>query len=625
MAMNRGNAGNRRARPQIGLVRLFALMAASIICAFPALADDGPVPQHALAMYGEPALPRDFTHFPYANPDAPRGGQITYGVIGTFDSLNPFVLSSMRTTARGMWDPEYGKLIFEPLMTRSADEPFSLYGLIAESATMPDDRSWMEFQIRENAKWSDGQPIVPEDVIFTFELLAEKARPPFNSRMAKIARIEKTGPRKVKFTFNDQSDREFPLIVAGYMPVLPKHATDIENFENSTLTPPVGSGPYLIDSVEPGSRIVYRRRSDYWGDDLAVNRGQLNFDRIVVEYFRSVQSRFEAFKKGLYDIHVENDPAQWRRAYDFPAVEDGRVKKETFEIATPATMDAFVFNTRRPVFADVRVREALAELFDFEWINRNLFFDVYERTGSFWHGSQLSSLGRAASDEERALLAPFPGTVRDDVVQGTWRPAVTDGTGNDRKVMKEAFQLLQQAGYRREGGRLAGPDGKPLEFEILTKSESEERLAIAFKRTLERVGVTVDLRSVDDAQYQRRTQDFDYDMILASYGASLSPGAEQLYRWGSRSRDLPGSFNYAGAANPAIDATIHAMLDAREPERFEAAVRALDRILVSQQYVVPLFHLSAQYIAHWDRIAHPGVTPIYGNQYTVWWERAAAR
>jgi peptide/nickel transport system substrate-binding protein len=580
--------------------------------------------KHGIAMLGEPALPADFSHLPYANPDAPQGGTIRYGVVGTFDSLNPFILNSMRTTARGMWDPEYGRLIFESLMVRSADEPFTLYGLLAQSVAMPEDRSWMEFTLNPEARWSDGKPVTPEDVIFTYELLTEKGRPPFNARMRKIERIEKTADNKVKFTFNAESDREFPLIVAGFMPVLPKHATQVEGFENSTLTPPVGSGPYLIESVEPGSRIVYQRRGDYWGKDLPVNRGQLNFDRIVVDYFGSAQSRFEAFKKGLFDVYPEGDPAEWERAYDFPAVSEGRVKKAIFETRTPANMYAFFFNTRRPAFTDRRVRQALSMLFDFEWTNRNLFFDAYTRTASFWQGSDLSALGTPASEAEKALLAPFPEAVSAEVMDGKWRPPVTDGSGRDRKVLRAALELLKQAGYSTSDGKLVGPDGRPFAFEIMTKGESEERLAIAYKRSLEILGIEVTIRAADDAQYQRRLQDFDYDMILQSYSASLSPGAEQEGRWASTSRDTAGSFNYSGAADPAIDALIDALLKARDPETFTTAVRALDRVLMSGHYVVPLFHLKSQRVAHWDRVAYPEVTPMFGVQYPVWWSKEAA-
>jgi peptide/nickel transport system substrate-binding protein len=604
---------------------MLILMAAIALAAIPAVAGSQEVkPKHGIAMLGEPALLADFSHLPYANPEAPKGGTIRYGVVGTFDSLNPFILNSMRTTARGMWDPEYGRLFFESLMVRSADEPFTLYGLLAESVAMPEDRSWMEFTINPAAKWSDGMPVIPEDVIFTYELLTEKGRPPFNARMRKIERIEKTADNKVKFTFNAESDREFPLIVAGFMPVLPKHATPVDGFENSTLTPPVGSGPYLIKSVEPGSRIAYERRGDYWGKDLPVNRGQLNFDEIVVDYFGSAQSRFEAFKKGLFDVYAEGDPAEWERAYDFPAVTEGKVKKAIFEARTPANMYAFFFNTRRPAFADLRVRQALAMLFDFEWTNRNLFFDAYTRTASFWQGSDLSALGVPASEAEKALLAPYPQAVSVDVMDGTWRPPVTDGSGRDRKVLRAALELLKQAGYATSDGKLIAPDGKPFAFEIMTKGESEERLAIAYKRSLEILGIEVAIRAADDAQYQRRLQDFDYDMILQSYTASLSPGAEQEGRWASASRDTPGSFNYAGASDPAIDALVDVLLKARDPESFTAAVRALDRVLMSGHYVVPLFHLKSQRVAHWDRVAYPETTPLFGVHYPVWWSKEAA-
>lgn len=580
-------------------------------------------PVHAIAMHGEPALAPDFAHLPYADPRAPKGGAIAYGVVGTFDSLNPFILQSMRTTARGIWnDPQIGNLVYQSLMFRSADEPFTLYGYLAESVAMPDDRSWIEFHLNPAARWSDGTPVTPEDVIFTYDILTEHGRPPYSSRMQKIERIDKTGDRSVRFTFNDQSDREFPLIVA-ISPVLPRHATDRETFAGSTLAPPVGSGPYLVDQVEAGSRVVFRRDPDWWARDLPVMRGLFNFDRISVEYFGSAQAQFEAFKKGLFDVNYEGDPAQWRRAYDFPAVADGRVRKETFPVRTPAGMTGFVFNTRRPVFADRRVREALAMVFDFEWVNKNLFFDAYRRTGSFWHGSELSALGRPAGERERTLLAAFPQAVSPAVMDGRWAPPVTNGSGRDRKVLKAAFDLLGEVGFRRAGDRLAGAAGQPLAFEILTRSESEERLAIAYRRSLEALGVAVSLRGVDDAQYQRRLQDFDYDMVIASYSASLSPGIEQTFRWSSASRDTPGSFNFAGAADPAIDAMIGALLQARGAEDFTAAVRALDRVLISGHYVVPLYHLGEQWVASWTHLAHPEYTSVYGYQMPAWWDGRA--
>lgn len=579
--------------------------------------------RHAIVMHGEPALEPGFDHLPYVNPDAPRGGELRFGVIGTFDSLNPFILASMRTTARGLWDPQFGRLIYESLMSRSADEPFTLYGLIAQSVAMPEDRSWMEFAIDPRAAWADGKPITPEDVIFTFELLERKARPPFATRKQRIEKIEKTGDRRVKFTFNDQSDREFPLIVAGFTPILPRHAIDEDSFDASTLEPILGSGPYRVETVEPGTRIAFARRDDYWADDLPVNRGRFNAGRISIEYFRSVQAHFQAFKKGLFDVHRETDPADWLREYDFPAVADGRIVRDTYEKRRPAPMEAFVFNTRRPVFADRRVRQALAMAFDFEWANRNLFFDAYERTASFWQGSPLSALGIPADATEQALLADYPEAVAADVMAGRWRPPQTDGSGRDRAVLRAAFDLLAEAGYRRNGGRLIGRDGTPLAFEIMTRTQREERLAIAFQRSLDILGIEVTVRSVDDAQFQRRSQEFDFDMRLHTYSASLSPGIEQELRWASFSRDMTGSFNFAGAADPAIDAMIAALMRARSREDFESAVRALDRVLVSGHYVVPLFHLDEEWVARWSHVGRPDATPLYGPQFTTWWDKRA--
>lgn len=587
-------------------------------------------PTHGIAMHGEPALPADYTHFPYADPDAPRGGEITYGVVGTFDSLNPFVLKSMRTTARGIWgDPEFGNLVYEPLMLRSRDEPFTLYGLLAEAVETDDDRNWIEFTLDADARWSDGMPVTPEDVIFTYEILTEKGRPPFNRRTARIEKIEKTGDRKVRFTFNDQSNREFPLIIA-LTPVLPKHAIDPDTFGQSTLEPPLGSGPYLIESVEPGTRIVYHKNPDYWGRDTATMNGLANYDRITVEYFRDTTARFEAFKKGTFDIYVESDPVKWETAYDFPAVQNGEVIKSSFISDRPDRFFGFFFNTRRDVFADPKVRQALAMLFDFEWVNANLFAERFTRTGSYWqNSSELSALGRPASEREKALLAPFPDAVLPEVMDGTYRPAVTDGSGRDRQVLREAIALLSQAGYRIEDGRMV-KDGVQLSFEILLGTvvgatvNEIERMALAYQRTAEAIGVAVTIRGVDDAQFQQRRQTWDYDMVAGSLSASLSPGAEQIWRWGSQSAAPEGTFNYSGAADPAIDALIEEMVDARERDDFAAAVRALDRVLISGHYAIPLYHLRDNWVAHWSHIAYPdGPTPLYGYQLPAWFSTQA--
>ncbi|MEM7214736.1 MAG: extracellular solute-binding protein [Pseudomonadota bacterium] len=579
-------------------------------------------PVHAIAMHGEPALPPDFKHLPYVNPDAPKGGKLIYGVLGTFDSVNPFILKSMRTSARGVWDFQYGHLIFESLMFRSRDEPFTLYPLLAEKVEWPDDRSWIEFTINPMARWSDGVPVSVEDVIFTYELLTEKGRPPFNSRTKKIEKIEKTGDRKVRFTFNDQADREFPLIIA-VNPVLPKHAIKPDSFDQSTLMPMTGSGPYLMDEIKPGKSISYRRNPDYWAKDIPSRVGFSNFDVVKVEYYRNESTLHEAFKKGLFDIVPENDPGAWRRDFDFPAITDGRVIKDTFQTGRPAKMLGFVFNTRRQKFKEKKVRAALAALFDFEWTNRNLFFDAYKRTVSFWHGSELASFGIPASPEELALLGPYADRIKPEVLDGTYRPAVTDGTGRDRKVMRKAFKMLSEVGFKRQGAQLLDSNGTPFGFEILTRSSRQEKLAIAYQRSLSKLGINVSIRNVDDAQYQRRVQNYDYDMVIQTYSASLSPGIEQVWRWDSRSTDVPGTFNYAGASDPALDAMINNLLQAKTRKEFITAVRAYDRLLISGDYLVPLFHIGEQWVARWSYIHRPGKTALYGYRSETWWDSRA--
>ncbi|WOC17302.1 hypothetical protein MP213Fo_28120 [Pseudochrobactrum sp. MP213Fo] len=587
---------------------------------------------HALSMHGDIALAPDFKSFPYANPLAPKGGNITYGVVGTFDSLNPFVLQSMRTTARGMFnDSDFGNLMFETLMQRSADEPFTLYGLLAESIQTDEQRSFIEFTLNPNARWSDGVPVTTDDVIFTYQILTEKGRPPYNSRMKSIAKIEKTGDRSIRFTFNEQANREFPLLLAATMPVLPKHATDPETFGKASLKSPIASGPYTVKLVKPGERITYQRNPDYWAKDLPSRTGFSNFDTITIEYFRNETSQFEAFKKGLLDVFVEGfqvaigSPAHWETAYQFPAVLNGEIVKKTFKRQTPATMFGFVFNTRREKFADVRVRRALSELFDFEWINRTLFSDQYLRIGSFWQGSQLSAMGHAASEGEMQLLAPYMQQLLPEIIDGTWQPAKTDGTGNDRAPAKKAYELLVEAGYSFNNGVATTPQGNVLSFEIMTRSVDEEKLALSYKRNLARLGIIAEIRSADDAQYQQRLQNFDYDMIVGALTASLSPGNEQWNRWGTASRDASGSFNYPGAQDPALDAMIDAMLAAKDRQSFTDTVRAFDRLLISGSYYLPLYYLPEQRVATWSHIKFPEKTSLSGVQFPTCWAETAQK
>jgi peptide/nickel transport system substrate-binding protein len=580
---------------------------------------------HGLAMRGNPALPANFTHLPYANPDAPKGGKLVYGVFGTFDDLNPFDIQSIRTGARGLWDPVFGNLVFEALMKRSRDEPFTLYGLVAERVSMSEDRSTIEFFLNPEARFSDGEAITADDVIFTFELLAEKGRPTYSSRMRQVEKLEKTGPLSVKVTFNERASRETPLLFA-LMPVLPKHATDVEGFGRTTIEIPVASGPYLVTKVDPGNRITYTHDPNYWGKDLPVNRGFHNFETIQVDYFRSSTAQFEAFKKGLFDIYPENSPAKWRTAYDFPAVDDGRVEKVAFQNRTPSGMLGFVFNTRRPAFENRNVRKALAMLFDFEWANENLFFDAYQRTSSYWQNSSLSSLDNPINEQERALLGSDAANLPDDILDGSYRTPVADGTGRDRTILREALGILRGEGYSLQGRQMVNADGEPLSFELLIagdvgiSGQDIERLALSYQQTAAKLGIQIDIRLVDDAQYQARKGSFDYDMTVARYSSSLSPGTEQTLRWGSASQDMEGSFNFAGTADPLLDRLIDAMLAADSEETFTAAVRAYDRALIAGHYVVPLYHLPETRMAYWtERIARPQTTPLYGPQFETWW------
>jgi len=579
-------------------------------------------PKHAIAMQGEPALPPDYTHFDYVNPDAPKGGNITYCVVGSFDNLNPFILKSLRTTARGMMDLTYGNLVFEPLMQRNYDEAFSLYGLLADSADMDAERKSIEFHLNPNAKWSDGEPVTPEDVLFTYDVFTDKGRPPYNARMSLIAKLEKTGDHSVRFTFNDKANRETPLIIA-LTPILPKHAFDKETFDKTTLKPLIGSGPYTIAQVAPGQRIVFKRNPDYWGKDVPAKRGFDNYDQITIEYFLNANAKLEAFKKGLCAIDDDGDPVKRERDLDFPAFHRGEVVSETFDTGIPPVVSGFLFNTRLPKFSNPVVRRALGMLYDFEWANKNLFGGKYTRTMSYWQNSELSALGHPADDREKALLAPYPGRVPPDVMDGTWKPPVTDGSGQDRKVLKAAFDLLKSIGYHVQDGTMLDPDGKPFAFEILTASQDEERLAGIYQRTLEKIGINVSIRSLDGDQIQSRKQRFDFEALIGSSGFnnSLSPGFEQLGRWGSEAARAEGSFNLAGVADPAVDAAIEAMLRARSKEDYVAAVRVLDRLLISGNYMVPMQYNTQQWLAYWNYLEHPKKTPIFGYQLPTWWRK----
>ncbi|MET0970852.1 MAG: extracellular solute-binding protein [Tardiphaga sp.] len=577
----------------------------------------GPAPAEpapAIAMHGAAALPADFRHMPYVNSDAPKGGRMVQGILGTFDSLNPFVV-------RGIAVQQVRGYVVESLMTRGQDEAFTLYGLLAQSVETDDARSFVTFRLDPRATFSDGRPVLAEDVLFSWALLRDKGRPNHRQYYAKVARAEALDARTVRFDFGGHGDRELPLIL-GLMPVLPRHAVDPDKFEDTSMAPPLGSGPYRITAVKPGASITLIRNPDYWGRDLPVNRGLWNFDEIRLDYFREANAHFEAFKRGLYDVRVENEPLRWHDGYDFPAVARGDVIRDTIRTGLPKPSEFLVFNTRRPAFADMRVRQALTLLFDFEWINRNYFFGLYTRAAGFFAGSDLSAYGRPADDRERALLQPYAAHIPQDVMDGSYRLPVSDGSGRDRPALRAALALLADAGYDLDDTVLRRrSDRTPFAFEILVTTRDQERIALAYARDLKRAGIAATIRAVDAVQFDQRRINFDFDMIQNRWDQSLSPGNEQSFYWGSDAADNPGTRNYMGARDPAVDAMIAAMLQARDHAPFVDAVRAMDRALIGGFYAIPVFYAGEQWLARWNRIDKPAATALSGYLPETWWSK----
>ena len=557
-------------------------------------------------------MPDGFTALPYVNPDAPKGGRVVEGVLGTFDSLNPLIVQGLAV------QPIRGYVV-EGLMARSYDEPFTLYGLLAKTVETDDARSYVTFGLDPAAHFSDGTVVTAEDVIFTWQLLRDHGRPNYRTYYAKVAKAEALDSRTVRFTFADGGDRELPLIL-GLMPVLAKHAIDVATFESTTLSNPVGSGPYVVADVDVGKRVTFKRDPNYWGRDLPINRGLWNFDELRLDFYRDANAYFEAFKTGLFDVRSETDPGRWQTGYDFPAVRDGRVIKDLFSSGLPKFASDFIFNTRRRVFADIRVRQAIVLLFDFKWINRDFFYDLYRRSASYFDDSELSAYHRPADGRERQLLSLYPDAVRPDVMDGTWSPPDSDGTGRDRNTLRQALELFAAAGYVLDGTTLCNRvTRRPFSFEIMVKERDEQRLALAFANNLARAGIDARVRMVDATQYQQRQLSFDFDMIEYRWEQSLSPGNEQLFYWGSAAADQQGTRNYMGVKSAAVDAMITAMLQAREHDDFVDAVRALDRVLISGSYVVPLFYLPQQWVARWNYVAPPARTSLYGYLPETWW------
>ena len=592
---------------------LSAVLVAVPFLALPAAVTAQSVPPvtvgHGLSMYGDLKYPPGFQHFAYANPGAPKGGSVKLAAIGTFDTLHPFILKG--SPAAGISE------LFDTLTASSQDEAFARYGLVAETIEVPANRSWVAFTLRREARFHDGSPMTVEDVIWTFETLKTKGHPFYRSYYAQVAKAEKVGDRTVRFSFGAGENRELPLIV-GELPVLSRTWWASRDFEKTTLEPPLGSGAYRIEAVEPGRSITYRRVKDYWAAKLPVKVGQDNFDTIRYDYYRDTTVALEAFKAGEYDFRQENVAKNWATAYAIPAVTQGLVKREEIPNDVPTGMQAFVFNTRRPIFQDRRVRRGLAYAFDFEWTNKTLFYGAYTRTRSFFSNSELASSGLPGPDEVR-VLEPFRGRIPDEVFTREYQPPASDGSGVIREGAREALRLLGEAGWTVKGQKLVNAKGAPMEFEILLSDPTWERIALPFVKNVERLGIAARVRTVDTAQYQNRLDDFDFDMTVFVWGQSLSPGNEQRDFWSSKAADTRGTRNVAGIKDPIVDALIDQVIAAPDRAAVVARTRALDRVLLWGHYAIPHWHIRAYRVAYWDKFGRPAVAPKYSLGFDTWW------
>jgi microcin C transport system substrate-binding protein len=595
---------------------MMRLIAAIIITAFAAA---GPLAaqttvSHGNSLHGDLKYPADFRHFDYVNPDAPKGGKIRQYSVGTFDTLNPYILKGVSAAGLG--------LLFDGLTSSASDEASSAYGLIAETIETPADYSWVIFNLRKEARWHDGTPITADDVVFSFETIMAKGHPFYRNYFKSITKAERLGPLKVKFSFSGALNRELPHIT-GQLPILSKAYYSKVDFAKTTLEPPLGSGPYKIVAVDPGRSITYERVKDYWARDLPVNKGQHNFDRIRYDYYRDQTVALEAFKSGEYDFRQENSSKVWATGYDAPAVRNGLIKKQMVRHQSPTGMQALVFNTRRPQFVDRKVRQALAYAFDFAWTNKNLFYGQYTRTKSYFSNSELAATGRPSA-AELAYLEPHRANLPPEVFTTVYAPPKSSGSGNIRKNLRRAKKLLVAAGWTVKGGKLINEKtGKALTMEVLLVSPAFERIMLPMVKNLKRLGVETTVRTVDSAQYQNRLNDFDFDAIVFTFAQSLSPGNEQRDFWGSYNADAKGSRNFIGVKDPAVDDLIEKIIAAPDRAALIAATRALDRVLLWGHYVVPQWHIQSYRIAYWDRFGRPAQTPKYGLGFSAWWIDAA--
>src|SRR5208282_4958280 len=566
--------------------------------------------QYGMSLFGDLKYGPDFKHFDYVNPDAPKGGTMRSSAIGTFDTLNPFVIKGVPAAGIGA--------IFDTLTVGSEDEPASEYGLVAETVELAPDRLSVLYTIRKEARFHDGTPMTPEDVVWTFETLRAKGHPMYRSYYGDVTKVEKEGERGVRFSFKSAENRELPQIL-GQMPVLSKAYWSGRDFEKTTLDPPLGSGPYKIESLDPGRSITYRRVADYWAADLPVNKGRYNVDVIHYDYYRDATIALEAFKAGQYDVRLENSSKDWATGYDSPALRAGLIKKEQIPNQLPSGMQGFGYNLRRPLFQDPRVRDALAYGFDFEWSNKELFYGAYQRTRSYFDNSELAASG-VPQGEELVILEKFRGPIPDAVFTTAYDPPKYDGSGNIRDGLRAALKLLKEAGWTFKGEKLVNDEtGQPFEFEILLDNPQFERIVLPFTKNLERMGITARVRTVDPAQYEKRMETFDYDMAVVAFGESLSPGNEQREYWGSQAADEEGSRNLLGIKNKVIDELIEELVRAPDRPSLVAHTRALDRVLQYGYYVIPHYHLSAFRVAYWDKLRRPATSPKYALGMDTWW------
>lgn len=569
-------------------------------------------PKHAQTLYDEPPkYPANFTHFDYVNPDAPKGGTLRQAGFGGFDSLNPFINKGVAAEDIGM--------IYDTLTRHSLDEPFTEYGLLAEKIEKAPDNAWVLFYLRPEARFHDGHPVTAEDVKFTFDTLMSKGAPMYRGYYADVDNVEVEGTHRVRFIFKQAGNRELPLIV-GQLPVLPKHWWAERDFSKGNLDVPLGSGPYKVADVQAGRSIRYERVKDWWGKDLPVNRGFYNFDTLQTDYYRDNTVALEALKAGQFDYWLEMSAKNWATAYNTEAVANGQLIKEEIANHNPTGMQGFIFNTRRPLFNDRRVREALGLLFDFEWANRQLFNGAYTRTRSYFDNSELASVG-LPSPEELKLLEPLRAQIPPQVFTDEYQPSVTDGSGIIREQQRRAYQLLQEAGWRVDGDQMLDSTGKPVTIEFLLAQTEFERILLPFKRNLADLGIELVIRRVDVSQYINRLRSRDYDLIVGGFGQSNSPGNEQREYWHSSSADNPGSRNYIGLKDPAVDSLVEGLINADSRQSLITHTRALDRVLLWGHYVVPNWHIKTWRVAYWNRFEHPKVSPQYDIGLHTWWAR----